>query len=57
MSRFAFGFWVGLASGLLLAALLGQKPAWDIDLPPEIDPTRVQKPGFPIEKVGKEISR
>ncbi len=49
MSKFAFGFWVGLAAGFLLLALLRQKQAWDIDLPDGIDPTRVPKPGFPVQ--------
>lgn len=51
--KFAFAFWVGLAAGLIVAALFGQKPAWDIDLPPDIDPARVPKPGFPVEKLQK----
>ncbi|MBX7237128.1 MAG: hypothetical protein K1X65_22280 [Caldilineales bacterium] len=53
MSKFTFGFWVGLAAGLMLAALLGQKPTWDIDLPREIDPARIPAPGFPVERIQK----
>lgn len=53
MSKLAFGFCVGLAAGLVLATLFGHKPVWDIDLPSDIDPTSIPKPGFPVDKVGK----
>ncbi len=48
MSKFGFGFWVGFAGGLILAALWQKKPASEVELPLDRHRLATPTPGFPL---------